>query len=47
MVLVRYLSANGIWQPLFMTSQRLPQQQKITVSSCPKCGAPLDIHNLR
>jgi hypothetical protein len=47
MVLVRYLSTNGSWQPLFMVSQRLPQQHKITVSSCPKCGAPLNIHDLR
>ena len=47
MVLVRYISANGTWMPLFMLNQRLPQQKKITVADCPKCGIPLSIHNLR
>lgn len=47
MVFVRYITANGFWKPLFMLNQRLPQQMKITVSSCPKCGTPLDIHTLR
>ncbi len=47
MVLVRYLSYNGTWQPWFIVNQRLPHQQKISISNCPSCGAPLNIHALR
>ena len=47
MVLVRYFSQNGSWKPLFITCQRLPGQQKISVVTCPNCGAPLSIHTLQ
>ncbi len=47
MVLVRYLSNNGSWQPLFLVSQHPPRRHKIHVCHCPNCGAPLSINSLR
>ena len=47
MFLVRYLSSNGLWQPLFIQTQQPRVQTKITVSVCPSCGAALSIHSLR
>ena len=47
MLFVRYLSNNGSWLPLFIVNQHPPVQKKINVSSCPSCGAPLNINALR
>lgn len=46
MLFVRYLSNNGSWLPLFIVNQHPPVQKKINVSSCPNCGAPLNINAL-
>ena len=47
MVLVKYLCNGGTWKPLVIVDRRAAPRQRNTLSTCPGCGSPLNIHSLR
>ena len=46
-VLVRYSNRFGSWNPQFIVGHESSKRVNATAHTCPNCGAPLNIHQLR